>query len=170
MERLQEIIDPTRPMASNPAKQMAVRLRNRLAFVYAGGFLAPVAQRWKTQINENSKAWAFAEELPELNHNSVVGYRLPEGVARQVHVVFLRSPLLHERILRRYEVTGDLLSHAEVAHEMVDANGPGYLDQMMSLILFGDWVSYYLAMLYGVDPTPVEPIDYLKQSLSKRTG
>jgi len=170
MEELQTIIDPAYPLESNPAKQMAVRLRGRLACVYAGEFLAPVAQRWKTQINENSKAWAFAEELPELNHNSVVGYRLPEDTAREVQVVFLRSPLLHERMLRRYEVTGDLLSRAGVAHEVVDGNGSGYLDQMMSLLLFGDWVSYYLAMLYGIDPTPVEAIDYLKQSLSKRTG
>ena len=73
-------------------------------------------------------------------------------------------------MLRRYEVTGDLLSHAGVAHEMVDGSGSSYLDQMMGLLLFGDWVSYYLAMLYGVDPTPVEPIDYLKRSLSKHAS
>ncbi|HEY48493.1 MAG TPA: bifunctional phosphoglucose/phosphomannose isomerase [Dehalococcoidia bacterium] len=167
LENLQVTIDDTCATSHNPAKQLAAKLHNHMVIIYSAGILSPVAQRWKTQINENSKAWAFYEIFSELNHNAVVGYEFPPEMAEKAFIVLLRSQHLHRRILRRYEVTTEVLSQAKVSHETVDAIGESALSQMMSLILFGDWVSYYLALLYEVDPSPVKVIDYVKKRLSE---
>jgi glucose/mannose-6-phosphate isomerase len=168
LNRLSPRIKEDVPLSENPAKQLAVKLHRHLSVIYGGGVLAEVAHRWKTQLNENSKTWAFYEVFPELNHNAVVGYEFPQELAGQAFVVLLRSAGLHERIRLRYDVTCQLLEQAKVGYEIIDAEGNNPLSQMMSLILFGDYVSYYLALLYKVDPTPVTPISYLKKKLAER--
>jgi len=153
------------PTSANPAKQLAGKLAGKLAVVYGAQLFSEVARRWKGQFNENSKTWAFHEVLPELNHNAVVGYEFPQTMRDQVLVVLLHSRLLHPRISRRYQLTTELLDRAGVQHETVEARGGSALAQMLGLVLFGDYVSFYLALLNGVDPTPVPPIDYLKKRL-----
>lgn len=155
------------PQRANPAKQLAARLHDRVVVVYGAGVLSDVAFRWKTQLNENSKACAFSERYPELNHNAVVGYRFPTWLADRGFVVMLRSPSLHERVLMRYNVTGELLKEAGIGHEVFDTEGESALAQIMSAVRFGDYVSYYLALLNGVDPSPVAAIDYLKRRLAE---
>jgi glucose/mannose-6-phosphate isomerase len=167
LKDLQSTIDENCPLKLNPAKQLAIKLYNHLAVIYGAGFLAPAAQRWKTQINENSKAWAFYEILPELNHNATVGYEFPADLAQRLFVVFLRSPRLHPRTLLRYKLTAEMLTNAKVSHETIEARGESPLSQMMSLVFFGDWVSYYLALLNDTDPSPVKVIDYLKKRLAE---
>lgn len=166
MEKLKGGIDAEVPLDGNPARKLAARLAGQLPVVYGGAHLAEVAHRWKTQFNENSKAWAFFEAFPELNHNAVVGYQFPVELADRIVVIMLRSARLPRPILRRYEVTRQLLERAGVSHEIVDATGDSALSQMLGLVLFGDYVSYYLALEYQVDPTPVEAIDFLKQKLA----
>jgi len=167
LKNMQDSIDENCPLKSNPAKQLAKKLHRHLVVIYGAGFVATAAQRWKTQINENSKAWAYYEILPELNHNAVVGYEFPAELAQGIFVVFLRSPRLHPRTLLRYKLTAEMLSRRKVSHETIEARGKGALAQMMSLVYFGDWVSYYLAVLYETDPYPVKIIDFLKKRLSE---
>ncbi|MDP2953386.1 MAG: bifunctional phosphoglucose/phosphomannose isomerase [Chloroflexota bacterium] len=162
---LSEEVSERVPLSSNPAKELAVALRGRIAVVYGAGFISQVARRWKTQLNENGKSWAFFEVFPELDHNAIEGYHLPDGAP--VSVVLLRSPSLPSPILRRYQATAELLSRAGVPHRMVEARGESLLAQMMSLIVIGDYVSYYLAILNGVDPSPVDNVAYLKERLSR---
>ena len=159
--------DKGAPLETNPSKQLATKLWGHLIIIYGAGILSKVAFRWKTQFNENSKTSAFSECLSELNHNAVVGYKFPEWLAEKGFVVMLRSPTLHPRILARYKVTAELLTDAGIPHEVVDAKGESPLAQMMSAVLFGDYVSYYLALLNGVDPSPVAAIDYLKRRLAE---
>jgi glucose/mannose-6-phosphate isomerase len=156
------------PSTQNPAKALARKLYGRLALIYGAGITAEVAHRWKTQINENAKSMAFYEVFSELNHNSVVGYSLPEELTRQTMVVMLDSELLHERIRLRYEITQKLLQQAGIYYHLLKGEGTGAMSQMLSLVLFGDYVSFYLAMLNQVDPTPVKPIDFLKDNLAKK--
>lgn len=167
LEQLAAALEPATPEASNPAKQLARRFEGKLAVIYGAGFLSGVARRWKTQINENAKAWAFFELLPELNHNAVVGFEYPPEMARRLVVVMLRSSLLHHRVQARYQITSELLARAGVEWHEVLPRGQSALAQMMSLVLFGDYVSYYLAMLNERDPGPVEVIDYLKARLKE---
>lgn len=154
------------PMPLNPAKQLARKLFGKLIVIYSAGILSPVAQRWKGQFNENSKAWAFYETFPELNHNAVVGYEFPKEMKDKIYIVMLRCPSLHPRILARYQITSEILEKAGVEHEIIDSQGENELSQMMSLLFLGDWTSYYLAMLNQTDPTPVKMIDYLKKRLN----
>ncbi len=167
LEALSARLDEKSPVKSNPAKQVAQRLYGYLPVIYGAGIAAEAAHRWKTQINENSKAWAFYEVFPELNHNATVGFPLPKEIASRIRVIMLRSPAYNARVKLRYEVTAGLLKQAGVAYEYVDAEGKSPLAQMFSLISLGDYASYYLAILYNVDPSPVKAISYLKEQLSR---
>lgn len=154
----------------NPAKGLAGRLLGQMVVVYGADFLAPVGRRWKGQLNENAKNWAFWEELPELNHNAVVAYEMVELVRECATVVLLRSEFDAARIKVRWDVTQDLLHKAGMPVETVWGRGESRLAQMFSLIHLGDYVSFYLALMKGVDPTPVSQIDYLKARLSEIDG
>ncbi len=167
LERLAQEINEGVPLARNPAKQLAQGLFGRLPVIYGAGIFSGVGYRWKTQLNENSKAWAFYEIFPELNHNAVAGYQLPPQIASKVMVVLLHSDLLPPRIKLRHQATCQLLDEAGVSHRTVDGEGTSPLAQAMSLVLFGDYASYYLAMLYRVDPSPVKAIEYIKEQLGK---
>jgi glucose/mannose-6-phosphate isomerase len=157
----------TVPTGSNVAKQLAGKLYRKIAVIYGAGILSQVAHRWKTQMNENGKACAFYEIFSELNHNAVVGYQFPQGLASEIYVVMLRCPSLHHRLLLRYKITGDMLAQNGIGYKIVDSKGKSELSQMLGLIYLGDWVSYYLAMLNETDPTPVKIIEYLKKRLSE---
>jgi glucose/mannose-6-phosphate isomerase len=165
LQELSQKINEGVLVARNRAKQLANRLYGHLAVIYGAGILSEVAHRWKTQLNENSKAWAFYEVFPELNHNAVVGYQFPAELASKMVVVLLRSSLFPQRIQLRYQITCQLLERVNVDYQFVDGEGTSPLSQIMSLVLFGDYVSYYLAMIYKIDPTPVKAIDYLKEHL-----
>jgi glucose/mannose-6-phosphate isomerase len=168
MEELLRRIGEDVPLAENPAKQLATRLHGRLPVIYGAGLLTDVARRWKTGLNETSEMWAFFEELPEADHNAIVGYGLPEDIARAAFVVFLRAPSLHPRVLLRYEYTRRALAEAGVECETVDALGSSPLAQILSSVFFGDYVGLYLAVLNGVEPTPTAVIAGLKDWLTQR--
>jgi glucose/mannose-6-phosphate isomerase len=157
------------PEAKNSAKQLARELQEKLPVIYGAGPLLEVAHRWKTQLNESAKTWAFYEELPELQHNAIVGYGLPKSIARETAVVFLESAtLMHPRVRPRYEFTHDLLRKSGISVLTAEAGEGCALAQMLSLVLLGDYVSTYLAFLYGVDPTPTKAIDELKAWLREQ--
>ncbi|MDP2727510.1 MAG: bifunctional phosphoglucose/phosphomannose isomerase, partial [Dehalococcoidia bacterium] len=154
------------PLAQNQAKGLAMSLQGRLPVVYGAGFLSGVARRWKTQLNENSKVWAFWEELSELHHNAVEGYSLPPHVREQAFVVLLHSRFLHPRISLRYQITQELLAQNGIPYHQVEGLGDSPLAHLLSLALLGDYTSYYLAMLNQVDPAVMPVIDHLKGRLA----
>ena len=166
MRRLQPTIDAPVPQAENPAKQLAASLRQHFVVVYGAGHLGPVARRWRGQFAENSKAWAAYEELPELDHNAVVGYEHPVALRDDVAVVLLTSTLYHPRVQVRVQVTADLLARQGIPHHTIQVQAESPLAQMLWAIHYGDFATYYLAMLYGADPTPVKTILYLKEQLA----
>jgi len=104
--------------------------------------------------------------MPELNHNAVNGYSYPLAADQRQTVIMLRSSLDHPRVQTRYQVTGAILENQGVPHEEVWARGDTPVGQMFTAIHFGDYVSLYLAYLYGVDPTPVPTISRLKEQLA----
>lgn len=169
LKRLRDDYIETAPFASNRAKQLAARLRGHIVVVYGGGTISAVARRWKAQFNENGKSWAFFELFPELNHNAVVGYRFPLEMKDKIFVVLLRSALLHPRILQHYEASIELMAREEIKHESIDAVGKSALAQMMSLVLLGDYLTCYLAVLNGTDPASLDAVDFVKSYLARYT-
>ena len=155
------------PLISNPVKQLAVRLPDHMIAVYGGGILAPVARRWKTQLNENSKTWAVSEQFPELSHNVVVGYESTSTLRENLFVILLYSDLLHPRVQLHYKANRKLLERVGIKHTVVQSTGKSPLAQMMSLALFGDYLSLYLAVLGGIDPRQVDAIEYVKKYLTR---
>ncbi len=156
------------PTERNLAKQLARDCQGNEVVIYGAEYLGAVARRWKTQMNENAKNWAFWEEFSELNHNAIVGYSYPISQHKVVQVLVLRGRQLSEPIQRRIEITEHLLREHAVPYHLVDAEGNGRLAEMVYLIALGDYTSYYLALLNGADPTTIAPIDYLKKELERR--
>lgn len=154
----------------NDAARLAARLTGRIPVICAGSpWLCAAAQRWKCQINENSKAAAFYSTLPEMDHNEIEGFGAPEEVASRFTVVFLRDnrescETADER--RRIEVTKSIIGEAGAEITEVFARGVSRLARLCSLIHYGDFVSYYLALSYRTDPTPVQVISRLKAGLA----
>lgn len=151
----------------NSAQRIAQRLVGRIPIVYsATPFLQPAAQRWKDQFNENSKTFAVWNTFPELNHNETVGWGLDEDLARSLHVIILRDGAEPARLARRVEITKELAFKRAGGLDEVTAQGRGKLARLLSAIMVGDFVSWYLALLRGVDPTPVAVIEELKKRLA----
>ena len=129
---------PDVPTSDNPAKQLAWSLVDRFAVIAAAGFLAPVARRWKTQLNENGKATAVFEELPEATHNSVVGFEQPESLRDHLYVVFLASELDHPRNLLRASAHGRGRSRPPASpSRRCEPSGEGRLGQALSALTHG---------------------------------
>jgi glucose/mannose-6-phosphate isomerase len=161
-----ELLGPESEDEQNPAKILARRLENKLAVVYGAGATAPVARRWKGQINENAKAPAFFNELPELDHNELMGWTSLPHVTQASVAVFLHDPEEDRRLTRRAELTAREYGALGVSTELVAARGPSRLARLFSLVQLGDYASCYLAVLYGVDPTPVDAIQAFKAGLA----
>jgi glucose/mannose-6-phosphate isomerase len=148
------------------AKELARALHGTIPQIAGAGLTAPVAYRWKTQINENAKAPCFCHELPELDHNEIVGWEGAGEVGR-FSAVFLDDSDLHPRVRRRIELTRELIADHATRTFRVDGVGETRMERLISLVLLGDLVSVYLAVLRNVDPTPVPPIEQLKHALAE---
>ena len=158
----------TAPEADNAAKQLARRLDGRLPVIIGAESLAPVAYRWRTQFNENAKIWAIADELPEMNHNAPLGYGAPTELVPLLHVLLLRHDGMHPRIRLRIEATYDDLQGNGVAAEIVDVPGPSLLAQQLRAVQVGDFASYYLGILNGVNPSSMAALERLKKLLAAK--
>ena len=152
---------------TNDAKKLAIELYGRIVFAYGGGVLGVMARRVKGQWNENAKNWAAFDVLPELNHNGVVGFPEPDVARDALTVLFLRSDRDNPRHKLRFDVTRELLDRASIPHRTLQFAGASMLSEVLQLTLFTDYVSFYVALLNGADPTPVKSIDYLKDRLAK---
>jgi glucose/mannose-6-phosphate isomerase len=156
------------PAGKNPAKKLAERMHGKIPIIYGGPTLTDiVAVRWKGQICENAKNMAFANQYAEFNHNELVGWSdLIEKHKKDLIVVQMRDSDDHPKITRRIDIVHRQIQNHGIDVTEVSSQGEGPMERMFSLIQLGDFVSYYLAILNGVDPTPVEPIENLKKELS----
>jgi glucose/mannose-6-phosphate isomerase len=163
LERLVERWGPGAPEDALP-KRIARELQGRLPVVHGAGPTVAVARRWHTQLNENANTAAFWSELPEANHNGIVGWQRGGGMA-PLAAVFLEDPDQHPRVERHVELTCEEVERAGAPTIVVSARGDSRLERVLAQVLLGDLVSVYLAVLDGIDPTPVEAIDRLKAEL-----
>jgi glucose/mannose-6-phosphate isomerase len=155
------------PAAENPAKRLAGQCYGRWVVVFGADFLVPVARRWKGQINELAECWAQFVELPEGCHNTISGVLNPEAALANTFTLFLRATGYHPRNLLRTNITKENFMLEGIGTDFFDAAGKNRLEQLWTALHFGDYMAYYLAMAYGVNPAPVEAIDGLKARLKE---
>ena len=163
IEALGNELRPERATAGNEAKRLALAIGTRLPAIYGGPTTGPVAYRWKTDFEENVKAFALAGTLPEMNHNELEAWRAPG--ARAMHIVLLRDRQEPPEIERRFEVLRELIAPATDGISESWTRGTGRLARLLSLTSVGQWMSYYVAVLRGVDPWTVPLLDELKRRL-----
>lgn len=153
------------PVMRNLAKREAGQLMGRLAYVYGAGVFAEVARRWRAQIAVSAKTWAACEALPEASHYAPAGLEWPDGFATRVMALFLMGKADHSRNAQRSQLAKQAYMMAGCNTDFVTARGDSPLAQMLSLVLLGDFMSVYLALLYGVDPTPVDALNDFNAAL-----
>jgi glucose/mannose-6-phosphate isomerase len=146
------------------AERIAARLEGTVPVIYGADLTAPVARRWKGEINENAKTPAFWAELPEADHNELSGWTEAEGI---FSAVFLRDPDQHPREQRRIELTAEIVSSAAAEVETVVVEGDTRTERLLSAVMLGDLVSLFLAAQRNFDPNSIEAIDLLKQRMGR---
>jgi glucose/mannose-6-phosphate isomerase len=149
------------------AKRLARSLHGSIPIIIGSGLTAPIAYRWKTQFNENAKSPAFAGELPEIDHNEIVGWKRTPGLGR-LAAVFLDDCDLHPRVRTRIALTRELIAEGTTASELVESVGATRAERLVSLVLLGDLVTLYRAILDGVDPAEIDVLVELKDQLKAR--
>jgi glucose/mannose-6-phosphate isomerase len=152
----------------NRAVEIAQALQGCIPFVYSAGMLCEaVARRWCCQINENSKSLAHFASFTELNHNEIVGWEYPANLLNNVAIVSLEDEDDHELAKRQRDIGLNIIEPLSAGVIRVETAGGSRMGRILSTMILGDFASVYLALINGVDPTPVEKIDYLKMQLSQ---
>jgi glucose/mannose-6-phosphate isomerase len=147
----------------NKGKLLAEKLKGKTPIIYASPKYKSVAMIWKIKINENAKTPAFWNYFPELNHNEMVGFTNPQS---KFFLIMLKDNDDNPKNLKRYQATSDLLKENNIESEIIDMQGEDVFSKMFLSVTYADWTSYYLALLYNQDPTPVELVEKLKQILA----
>lgn len=166
LEELKANIGPHSGITDNISKYTAQKLYNKFTFIYsASEHFEVVGTRFRSQLNENSKALAYSGVFPEVNHNEIMGWENPKKLFKDFVAVMLRDSQQHPQINKRMEITKELLKKEGINTLEIFSRGEGLLARIFSLIYIGDFISFYLAVLYGADPASTDKITYLKQRL-----
>ncbi len=162
-----EYLDRGEKGIQSEAELIAKKLKGKLPVIYCDNRLYAMALRFQQQLNENSKHIAHVNTFPEMNHNELVGWQFPENLMPMLQVVYLYSDHDHERVEKRMEICRDIFE--KKSNPIVDVIGEGasLLEQYYYLIHLTDWISYFLAKENGIEPDPIESINYLKTELEK---
>jgi len=147
------------------AEIIAKKLKGKLPVIYCDSRLQAMAMRFQQQLNENAKTLAHVNTFPEMNHNELVGWKFPEAVLPMLQVMYLYSDHDHERVEKRMEICREIFEKKSNGIIDIIGEGASLLEQYYYLIHLTDWISFYLAKENGVEPDPIEMIDYLKTEL-----
>ena len=166
-DHLEELVIEWGPegVDGSEAKALARALNGTVPIVVGAGLTTAIAYRWKTQINENAKSPAYWQELPEMDHNEIEGFS-SAGELGRFSAVFLDDDDTHPRVRERMDLTSRLIRPGAAGVHRVNSRGQTPVERVFSLVLLGDLVSLYLAVLRGVDPAPIELVEALKAELT----
>lgn len=174
-EELQEIgdsikdfileFDPETPEKDNLAKMLARKLHGKIPVLIASEHMIGSSHAMKNQLNENSKTFSFIFDIPELNHHLMEGLRNPAPAKQYLHFLFVESALYSPLVRKRYPITREVVGKNEVELDIYKLRSAKKHLQIFELLVLGSYISFYLAMLYGIDPSPIPWVDYFKERL-----
>lgn len=168
LRAMREDIHPGVDFPRNQARAIAREMKDSLPIIWGSSARSETAAlRWKAQINENAKSPAYYNVFPELNHNEIVGFGMPKDLLARLVVIILRDPADHPQVKKRMEISKKIIQDKVKKLVELEAQGKSFLAKFYSLAYVGDYASFYLALEYGINPSPVETIDYLKAELAK---
>lgn len=168
LKSVRAALRPEVDAVNNPAKRTAGQAAGRYLTIYGADYMAPVARRWAAQINLLAKSGATFAAIPEADHDILAGTENPAQVMLHTHHIFLRATCNHPRNKTRLELTRQAFMLEALSTDTADARGETPLTQMWTMLLFGDYVAYYLAMIYGANPSAVEALTTLQARLNER--
>jgi len=149
-------------LLESEGKKLAQKIAGKTPIIYASNKFKALAKNWKIKINENAKTPAFWNYFPELNHNEMVGFTLPQG---KFFVINLLDDKDHPQIIKRIQITSALYQEKGIETEIINLLGSDFLEKMLWGLILGDWTSFYLALQYNQDPIPVQMVEDLKKRL-----
>ncbi|NOZ76017.1 MAG: bifunctional phosphoglucose/phosphomannose isomerase [FCB group bacterium] len=159
----------SKELPENPTYKLARAIYGTLPVIYGESETTGIAAvRWKGQLAENSKMLAYCNDLPELNHNEIVGWENNPDLLKSISVIWLLDPKSHTRVIYRQRISENIINSRVAGQYMIEVTGSNTFSRFLHLIHYGDWVSYWCAIAHGTDPTPVHKIDRLKKELSQR--
>lgn len=156
------------PTRNNKAKKTALKLFRRIPVIIGAGHLGGNAHVMANQLNENSKTFSTYFIISELNHHLMEGMQFPSSNAKNLFFLFIESNLYLPRIKKRFKVTQKILKKYKIPYINNLVSGKEKLTQVFSMLLFGSYVNYYLALLNNIDPSPIPWVDYFKKELVKK--
>ena len=153
----------------NPTWVLSNKIYNTIPIIYGEtDNTSIIALRWCNQLSENSKMLAFSNELPEFNHNEIVGWENNPNLIERLSVIWLSDQSDYERISMRQKISNKILDTTVKKQFEISLNGSSRFERLLHLIHFGDWVSLWCAYLHGTDPSPVDKISSLKKELTNQ--
>jgi glucose/mannose-6-phosphate isomerase len=155
------------PLLQNPAKNLANTLREKAIVLVASEHLLGTAHAFKNQLNENSKTFSVLFDIPELNHHLMEGLAHPRAVKPILHFVLFNSKLYSPEVQKRYPLTAEVIEKNDIAASTIELQSSSKLEQIFEVLVLGEYVSFYLSMLYDIDPAPIPWVDYFKKKLAK---
>lgn len=166
LKEIRETFIPEILEKDNEAKRLAKKIFGKIPVIYGiSGLTDVIALRWKGQFNENAKHPAVFNAFPELNHNEIMGFEGDEKLLKNLEIVILRSARENDRIVKRVEITAELIKNKVSGITEILPKGNSPLCEMLYQIMYGDYVSTYLAILNKKDPIEIESINILKERL-----
>lgn len=152
----------------NTAFKMAEHIYGKIPVIYSSNDLLDIVNlRWRGQISENSKSLAFGNYFPELNHNEITGWQENSEILRNFAIIYLLDEEDNPRLIKRQQITKEILANLSGRVIEIKSEGRSKLERIFDLVYYGDWISFYLAMLYKTDPAPIEKINILKNKLTE---
>ena len=153
----------------NPVYRLAYRIYKKIPIIYSDNSTMRInAIRLKGQINENSKMLAYCNEIPELNHNEIVGWQNNSEIFKDLCVIWLEDSHDNKRNKIRKQITESILNDIEIEQYSIQMDGDTFQERFLNMIHYGDWLSFWCAIFHKTDPSPVDKIVKLKNILSRK--
>ena len=155
--------------SQNPVYYLSEKIYKKIPIIYAdNSTLSVVATRLKGQICENAKMLTYHNDLPELNHNEIVGWENNSNLFKHLHIIWLKDSSDNKRTKHRQDITSEILNEEKVEQDTIKVDGNTFQERFLHLINYGDWLSYWCAIMHKTDPSPVTKISRLKNELSEK--